>query len=174
MCEAEAENGRGDCLADADRRNNEWRDMCIEIWLDGGFDPANPPFNDLGRDNCLADGRRVYRQDMEKCEKQYDDDMANCEKQYEQDMADCQKAYEECKKALQKTCLLGVGASACSVIGGVWIAGVAGGAGTCRITLLVVVHERPPFAKMRLPCTARPERFMGTGGTDCDSSASVL
>jgi hypothetical protein len=70
---------------------------------------------------------------MEKCEKQYDDDMANCEKQYEQDMADCQKAYEECKKALQKTCLLGVGASACSVIGGVWIAGVAGGAGTCTV-----------------------------------------
>ena len=138
VCEADAESRRGDCLAEAERRNNDWRDMCLDTWLAGGFDPVNPEGNDVGRDNCLAVGRSMYKQDKADCEKQYNQDMGQCENQYEQDMANCQKTYEDCKKGVQKTCLLGIGASACSFLGGIWIAGVGGGAGTCSVGGTVV------------------------------------
>jgi len=99
------------CEGEASRRKADWDDQCIKTWEDGLFDPANPEGNDLGLKQCLDYGKQVYKQDMAKC----------------------QKEYEECKKNEKtRNCVLLTAnvASLCGAIGGTWIAG-AGGAGSC-------------------------------------------
>jgi len=99
------------CEGEASRRKAEWDDACIETWENGLFDPANPEGNDLGLQQCLDFGKQVYKQDMDKC----------------------QKDFEECKKNEKtRNCVLLAGSlsSLCGAIGGSWIVG-AGGTGSC-------------------------------------------